>query len=127
MEARRTLAEITREQEAAPFLPFPPDDDVQRRFQKFHNENPHVYRKLLQLARQVQERGFRNYSIWALFSRLRWHYDFETQSEDGFKLCNDFTSRYSRMLMENEPELAGFFRIRPLKSERKISQAQNIA
>lgn len=102
-----------------PLLPFPPDDETQRKFERFHQDNPHVYIKLVALAREVQERGFRNYSIWALFARLRWHYDFETKSEDGFKLCNDYTSRYSRMLMDREPDLAGFFRIRPLKAERK--------
>lgn len=113
------LAEHLREIEAAPFLPFEPMDETQKRFLRFHNENPHVYEKLVALARQVHRAGHKNYSIWALFARLRWHYDFETECEKGFKLCNDYTSRYSRMLMEKEPELAGFFRIRPLKSERK--------
>lgn len=115
----KTLSEITREEEAAPLLPFLPDDETQRRFEKFHRDNPHVYEKLLELARQVQRSGYKTYSIWALFARLRWHYDFETKSQDGFKLSNDLTSRYSRMLMQQEPDLAGFFRIRPLKSERQ--------
>ena len=74
-------------------------DDVQVCFEKFHRDNPHVYEKLVALARQVQRSGFKKYSTSALFARLRWHYHFETHSDDSFKLSNSYTSRYSRLLM----------------------------
>ena len=104
--------------EVQPLLPFTEDDEIQRRFLQFHRDNPHVYEKLVELARAVQRAGFRNYGIEPLFARLRWHYDIDTRSTDGFKLNNNYTSRYARLLMEREPDLAGFFRTRTLGNGR---------
>jgi hypothetical protein len=39
-----------------------------------------------------------------------------TTTADDFKLNNDFTSRYARLLMQSEPELDGFFEVRELRS-----------
>ena len=94
------------------------DDEVQRRFNRFHAENPNIYAKLVELARQVKATGKRKYSIWALFNRVRWHIQIETKSEEPFKISNDFTSRYSRLIMQQEPDLKEFFTLRPLGPKR---------
>ena len=93
------------------------DDGIQRRFERFHRENPHIYKKLVELARQVKSRGLKHYSIASLFERLRWHFRFETKSEEPFKLNNDFRSRYARLVMETESDLADFFDLRELRRE----------
>lgn len=80
---------------------------LQDRFEMFHAQNPHVYKLLVDLARQVKARGFTKYSINSLFERARWHYMFETTG-DVFKLNNNYRSRYTR-LMQQEPDLAGMF------------------
>lgn len=36
--------------------------------------------------------------------------------DEQWKLNNNFTSRYARLLLENEPELEGLFEIRSLRS-----------
>jgi hypothetical protein len=95
-------------------------DKVTERFNRFHQSNPHVYTKLVELARTVKAAGKGKYSIWALYQRLRWHIDFETNSNEPFKLSNDFTSRYSRLIMQQEADLRDFFRTRPLKDERGL-------
>ena len=80
-------------------------------FWDFHNENPHVYSRLVALARKIKDRGFRSYSINSLFEVLRWHSDLETKGS-LFKLNNNYRSYYARLIMEKEPDLEGFFSIR---------------
>lgn len=90
-----------------------PKDSIQIRFERFHSKNLSVYTKLVGLAREVKARGRGHYGIEPLFARLRWHFEFETEG-DSFKLNNNYTSRYARLIMENEPDLRGFFRTRPI-------------
>ena len=42
---------------------------------------------------------------------VRFHHALSTNDPD-YKLNNNFTSLYSRLLMDNETELQGFFRTR---------------
>jgi len=94
---------------------------IQERFETFHHANPQIYAKLLEFALQMKRSGRReHYGVKALFERLRWHYDFEAQRTPGagaFKINNDFTAYYARLLMENEPELRGFFQTRKAKGD----------
>lgn len=96
-------------------LEFAEQDEIQTAFLKFHKAHPHVYEMLVKLARQVKESGRKRYGIECLFSRLRWHYDFEVRSEEEFKLNNNYTSRYARLLMKQEEDLAGVFSVRELR------------
>ncbi len=91
-------------------------DDVtlSARFETFHRENPRVYALLVRFARQLQARGYEHAGMKAIWERMRWEMGLETIDPDGFKLNNDFTSRYARLIMANEPELDGFFRTRRL-------------
>jgi hypothetical protein len=34
----------------------------------------------------------------------------------GFRDCNDYRSRYARLVMQQEPDLAGLFTLRQLES-----------
>lgn len=90
-----------------------PRDTIQVRFEAFHTANPFVYDKLVSLAREVKSKGRTQYGIESLFARLRWHYEFETTGEQ-FKLNDHFTSRYARLIMEQESDLKGFFSTRQI-------------
>jgi hypothetical protein len=89
---------------------------IQERFESFHNANPHVYVALRNLALQMLGNGVREYGIKGLFEILRWQFALQTKGEP-FRLSNDFTSRYARLLVKNNPELDGFFVMRELRSE----------
>lgn len=89
---------------------------IQERFEAFHSANPQVYFALRSLALRLVRNGVRKYGVKGLFERLRWEYAMQTQGE-SYKLCNDYSSRYARLLMEREPELAGFFEMRELRAE----------
>ena len=99
------------------YLNFGPEDrSIQQRFNEFHRDNPRVYALIVMYARQVKAAGRQHYSMDCIFHRVRWHVHIETRSDDDFKLNDHYTSRYARMVMENEPDLADFFELRLLKS-----------
>lgn len=84
---------------------------ISERFQKYCREHPDVEQHLVRLAREAKLAGFRRYGVKALFERLRWHYHIERQDAD-WKINNDFTAPYARLLMSKYPELADFFETR---------------
>lgn len=87
-----------------------PEMSIQERFEAFHVANPHVYGSLRDL-------GIRRSGVKFLVERLRWDYMMQTRGMEKFKLSNDFTSRYARLLMQREPALRGFFVTKELRSE----------
>lgn len=87
------------------------------RFEEFHRLNPHVYASLVRLARQAHQRGHRRIGIELLFAVLRWEHLLTTNDpSSSFKLNDHYTSRYSRLIMEQEPDLDDIFETRQLKT-----------
>ena len=86
------------------------------RFEAFDEANPWVYRVIVDLARDLRHnRRFRRCGMKLIFERMRWLSALRTKG-DAFKLNNNYTAHYARLVMENEPDLANFFETR----ERKI-------
>jgi len=83
----------------------------EERFQQFHAKNPQVYRALKSMALQLYAQGHRRYGMKAMFEILRWQSRLSTVGEP-YKLNNIFTAYYARLLMDEVPELAGFFEVR---------------
>lgn len=96
-----------------------PKQTIQERFEAFHAANPQVYEELVRLATRVRRRGHSKYSIDPLLAVIRFQRDTAVNGDAGkpFKLNDHFTSRYARLLMEREPELAGMFETRRLRSD----------
>lgn len=86
---------------------------IQDKFEEFHAENPHVYTQIVELAKQWQALGKKKLGMKMLFEVIRWDTAVQTRSQD-FKLNNNYTSRYTRLVEDNEPTLAGLFRTRVL-------------
>ena len=86
---------------------------LDREFSEFHRANPHVYRRLVDMARQAVRAGRRKIGIGMLFEVLRWEHAISTVG-DEFRLNNNHRSRYARMLMRLEQDLAGLFDVREL-------------
>lgn len=82
-------------------------------FQQFHKGNPHVYDQLKALALRLKKVGVESYGMKALFEILR--FNALLSVDNKFKLSNNYTSLYARLLMQQEPELAGFFVTRSLR------------
>jgi len=88
-----------------------PLDDMASRFDRFHANNPHVYKNLVNLARKFRDRRpDAVVGIGMLYEVLRWNYYMTTESEEEYKLSNDFRAAYSRLIMRQEPDLEGIFK-----------------
>ena len=93
-----------------------PEDAAVQAFRKFHAANPDVYRSLRQLALQLKRKGHVHYGIGSLYEVMRWHRALKTVDVD-FKLNNNYRAYYARLLMQNVPELSGFFSLRVSKAD----------
>jgi hypothetical protein len=100
-----------------PLFDSDPTSPLERRFREWIAENPQVYSGIVALAREAKARGRRKYAIAALYEVLRWQRGFETTG-DSWKLNNDFRAPLARLVMEREPDLAGFFETRVTAAER---------
>jgi len=95
-------------------------DDLDQAFWRFHRQNPHVYKLLVGFSRQAKEAGRYRYGIGMIFERMRWYVLIETRDPMGFKLNNNYRSRYARLIMRHEPELVDLFETRRLKTASRL-------
>lgn len=89
---------------------------LDREFKEFHTSNPAVYESLARMSRAWKAKGFDQVGMKMLWEVLRYHHGLQTRGDPAFKLNNNHPSRYARLIMEREADLAGFFEIRELKS-----------
>jgi hypothetical protein len=89
---------------------------IQERFEEFHETHPEVYAYLLALCLELRGKGFKRYGIRSLWERVRWHFQVEKELGADFKLNDHFHSRYARKIVQNHPELHGFFELRELRA-----------
>ena len=89
-------------------------------FIRFHRDNPEIYDLYVKYAFQLRDAGRENYGSKAIVERIRWHVNVETQSKDEFKINNNHTAYYARMVMMDYPELKGYFRIRSARNDIEL-------
>jgi hypothetical protein len=90
-----------------------PEATIREAFLRFHAENPHVYERLVRLARRARRSGAERIGIGMLFEVLRWQHTLATKG-DVFLLNNNYRSYYARLIMQSEPDLEGVFETRKL-------------
>jgi hypothetical protein len=90
---------------------------IKEDFETFHENHPEVYSHLVSLARQWKSATRNTIGIKTLYERLRWEYGIQGKDQYGFKLNNNYTAYYARLIMENNPELAGMFELRKVKQD----------
>lgn len=97
--------------------PFPPDQ-IQESFERFDRENPAVYNAFRQAARELVAAGRTRIGAKMIVERLRWETRFGApMSQRPYKINNNFTSRYTRKLIAQEPDLAPFIETRRIRIE----------
>jgi hypothetical protein len=89
-------------------------DRIQRRFEKFHADNPQVYAALEELTQDWVDAGHDHASIDMFYQVLRYRRGLQTTSADEFKLNDHYRSRYARLLMARHPEWDGLFETRSI-------------
>ena len=91
---------------------------IDRRFERFDKKNPRLFILFRDKALELIRSGVKFYGMKALYEEVRFDHKVRTSGQDEkpmVKLSNDFTSRYSRKLMDEVPELRGFFKTRTLR------------
>ena len=91
---------------------YPSGSSPRERFELFTTRNPHIKNKLRRMALELKHKGHDHYGIKALIEVLRWDYAIRTQSSGDFKINNSFATPYAYLLMDENPELMGFFKTR---------------
>ena len=97
-------------------VPHVRDETMQQRFDRFHARNPHVYAALVAIARRMIKAGKSRIGIKQLYEVLRYERLIYTATDDGHRLDNNYTSRYARLIIANEPDLAHAFETRRLRA-----------
>ncbi len=85
-------------------------------FTAYHSANPQVYAKMRQYALEAKAAGRTHFGINMIHERVRWYTNVEAVG-DLWKLNNNYRPFYARLLMANEPELAGLFELRTAKAD----------
>ena len=110
-------------------------DGIDAAFFEFHAHNPQVYTLLVKFARQAKAAGRKKFGMKMLFERVRWYQEIETNDPTGLKLNNNYTSRYARLIQQQErcsPEcdgcgdpvcLAGLFEMRELHTPSDLKDS----
>lgn len=89
---------------------------IEDQFQAYRARHPEVYSALVQFTRDAKAAGIR-VGIKAVFERVRWEMRVDRRTGDGeYLLNNNWTSHYSRLIMAQEPDLAGFFETRRMRA-----------
>ena len=89
----------------------------ERRFWAFHQRNPIIYRLFCRFCSDIQARGLRQYSAYAIMHRIRWYTHVETTDHD-FKINNNFIPWYARLWMQRHPQEAALLRVRATMGEK---------
>jgi len=95
-------------------------DRIDAAFWEFHRQNPLVYELLCAYARSAVQAGRGHFGIRMLWERLRWYVLVETEDPTGIKLNDHFHSRYARLIMLQEDDLAHLFETRLLKTHSQL-------
>lgn len=88
-------------------------------FDQYHRENPEIFKQFVKIARKTKQMGFKRYSARALFQVMRWHRGGRIK-DDGFKVNNNYTPYYVRLIEEKYPEFKGFFEKRKSNSDLQL-------
>lgn len=94
------------------------DTSIAARFERFHKANPHIYEAIVARLRSLRDTGVERTSVKAIVENLRWSPIGvrRTDTVKPFKIQNDFTSRYARLVAERDPDLAVMLEVRTILS-----------
>tara|TARA_R110000850_G_scaffold52548_1_gene126907 strand:- start:1156 stop:2637 length:1482 start_codon:yes stop_codon:yes gene_type:complete len=93
--------------------------DIFLEFVRFNKQNPEIYAAVEKFTREVIHTGRVQYSVNAIFERIRWHTEIETRGED-FKLNNNYRACYARMFMYRNSRHGEFFKVRDMRGEWRL-------
>lgn len=94
---------------------YAPEATIQDRFDAFHQANPWVLQALEALAADWFAHGNEKVGLKALVEIVRWQYG-RSGRGSSWRLNNNWTSRYARLMVERHPEWADKIETRSLRA-----------
>ncbi len=96
---------------------------MEQEFNAFHRKHPEVYAVLCRLARARLVNGRKHLGIGALYESCRYEVGLGDKASTPH-LNNNHRAFYARLLMAQEPDLAGVFQLRKQRCD-KINDSEN--
>lgn len=94
---------------------FTKESEADKKFREFDEKNPHVYRQLVKMTRDLKAQGHKKIGMQMLFEVIRWRSMMKTSDTD-FKMNNNYAGRYARKVMSENSDLDNMFELRTLKT-----------
>jgi hypothetical protein len=96
---------------------------IQEEFEAFHRDHPEVYAEFRRVSGVLYERYQAGHIKWisakGVYERMRADFYFSSDApsdREPFKFRNAFTSRYARLLIEDEPRFRGVMKTCELRT-----------
>ena len=91
------------------------------KFNAFNSRNPKVLAELERMANQLILRGRKRISTKMLFENLRYDFYMTTDDPDSeFRLNNNMTPYYARLMIQRHPDWDGLFQLREVHESPAI-------
>lgn len=87
-------------------------------FNKFNEENPHIFKAFEEQALKAIEKGRKKISAKLIINWIRWH-EFLESSDKNFKINDAYQSYYARYFIEKYPQHKDMFEFRKLRNEEE--------
>ena len=71
-------------------------EEMRAQCQAYHDKNPIVWELFVKYTQQMKDAGYKSYSAQAVIERLRWDSDLKQNSQQKFKINNNYTAFYAR-------------------------------
>ena len=117
MEAGEEMTQLT--------FPVKAQSQLEEKFLEFHAKHPEVYAALSKFAHQWRDRKGPDarLGIKMVIERVRWELSLGAKDETP-RLNNNHSAFYARLLMAQEPALAGIFFLKKQRHESTISSSK---
>ena len=106
-------------------FPVKAQSQLEEKFLEFHSKHPEVYAALSKFAHQWRDRKGPDarLGIKMVIERVRWELSLGAKDETP-RLNNNHSAFYARLLMAQEPALAGIFFLKKQRYESTISSSK---
>ena len=91
---------------------------IRNGFNKFNEENPHIYKEFEKQAFIAIDKGLKKMSSKLIINFIRWN-EFLRTTDQNFKINDAYQSYYARHFIELHPEYKDYFDFRKLRNEEK--------
>jgi hypothetical protein len=95
-----------------PFVGY--DRDTIKAFKEYHEKHPDIFEEFRKYSIEMRNTGRAHYGSQSILEKIRWHVDM-MYPDQHFKVNNNFSGMYARLMIQCYPEFKEFFRTRKVR------------